>query len=248
LTFLQRHRSRVLFALAVVVPILIALVLVPSRTVFAGAAAALIFVVFIVAVSVGGTRVVGFVATVSSALWYDFFLTRPYDSFDINTRPDIETTICLVVVGLLVSELAARSRHFSHVSAQESQYVDMVRDLTEFANRGEPSSAVIQRAVPALVELLDLRECHFDRQPSDPPMARIMPSGEVLHVGLQWPAGEMGIPGPEAEIVAEWRGRALGRYVITPTPGEPISRERRVVAALLASVVGAALANDIRAA
>jgi hypothetical protein len=148
----------------------------------------------------------------------------------------------------LVSELAARSRHFSKVSVEESGYVDMVRDLTDFANGRVSSAAVIERAVPSLVQLLDLRECRFERQPSEPPMARIMTSGEVLHVGMQWPVGELGIPGPEAEIVAEWRGRALGRFVITPTPGEPISRERRVVAVLLASVVAAAIANDVRAA
>jgi K+-sensing histidine kinase KdpD len=248
LTFLQRNRSWVMFVLALAVPLLLALALVPSRSEFAGAAAALIFAAVIVAIAVGGNRFVGFVASLSSALWYDFFLTRPYDNLDISHRADIETTICLLVVGIMVSELAARSRHFSKVSVEESGYVDMVRDLTDFANGRVSSSAVIERAVPSLVQLLDLRECRFERQPSEPPMARIMTSGEVLHVGMQWPVGELGIPGPEAEIVAEWRGRALGRFVITPTPGEPISRERRVVAALLASVVAAAIANDVRAA
>ena len=237
-----------MFVLALAVPLLLALALVPSRSEFAGAAAALIFAAVIVAIAVGGNRFVGFVASLSSALWYDFFLTRPYDNLDISHRADIETTICLLVVGIMVSELAARSRHFSKVSVEESGYVDMVRDLTDFANGRVSSSAVIERAVPSLVQLLYLRECRFERQPSEPPMARIMTSGEVLHVGMQWPVGELGIPGPEAEIVAEWRGRALGRFVITPTPGEPISRERRVVAVLLASVVAAAIANDVRAA
>jgi K+-sensing histidine kinase KdpD len=237
-----------MFVLALAVPLLLALALVPSRSEFAGAAAALIFAAAIVAIAVGGNRFVGFVASLSSALWYDFFLTRPYDNLDISHRADIETTICLLVVGIMVSELAARSRHFSKVSVEESGYVDMVRDLTDFANGRVSSAAVIERAVPSLVQLLDLRGCRFERQPSEPPMARIMTSGEVLHVGMQWPVGELGIPGPEAEIVAEWRGRALGRFVITPTPGEPISRERRVVAVLLASVVAAAIANDVRAA
>jgi hypothetical protein len=243
LTFLQRNRSRIMFALAIVGPLLIALALVPSRGEFAGAAAALVFVVAIVALSVGGNRFVGFVATVSSAIWYDFYLTKPYDRLAISHRPDIETTICLLIVGIVVSELAARSRHLLRVSTEEAEYVDMVRELTELANGTAPSSAVIARAVPSLVRLLDLRDCRFERAPSDPPMARIMPNGEVVHVGMDWPVNQMGIPGPEAEIVAQWRGRALGRFIITPTPGEPISRERRVVAVLLASVVGAAIAT-----
>jgi K+-sensing histidine kinase KdpD len=247
LTLFQRYRSWVMFVLAIVVPLGIALVLVPSRTEFAGAAAALVFVAAVVTLSVVGNRFVGFVASVSSALWYDFFLTRPYDNLDISHRTSIETTICLLVVGVMVSELAARTRHYSRVSAEESEYVDMVRELTDFANRREPSSAVIERAVSSLVPLLELRNCRFDRQPSDPPMARIMQNGDVHHVGMEWPVSELGIPGPEAEIVAEWRGRVFGRFVITPTPGAPISRERRVVAVLLASVVGAAIASDVRA-
>ena len=245
LTFLQHNRSRIMFALAIVGPLLIALALVPSRGEFAGAAAALIFVVAIVALAVGGNRFVGFVASISSVIWYDFFLTKPYDRLAISHRSDIETAICLFIVGVVVSELAARSRHLSRVSEEEAEYVDMVRDLTDLANGTAPSSAVIERAVPSIMRLLDLRDCRFERAPSDPPMARIMPNGEVLHVGLDWPVNQMGIPGPEAEIVAQWRGRALGRFVITPTPGEPISLERRVVAALLASVVGAAIATRV---
>jgi hypothetical protein len=245
LTFLQHNRSRIMFALAIVGPLLIALALVPSRGEFAGAAAALIFVVAIVALAVGGNRFVGFVASISSVIWYDFFLTNPYDRLAISHRSDIETAICLFIVGVVVSELAARSRHLSRVSEEEAEYVDMVRDLTDLANGTAPSSAVIERAVPSIMRLLDLRDCRFERAPSDPPMARIMPNGEVLHVGLDWPVNQMGIPGPEAEIVAQWRGRALGRFVITPTPGEPISLERRVVAALLASVVGAAIATRV---
>jgi K+-sensing histidine kinase KdpD len=245
LTFLQRNRSRIMFALAIVGPLLIALALVPSRGEFAGAAAALVFVVAIVAFSVGGNRFVGFVASISSVIWYDFYLTKPYDRLTISHRPDIETAICLLIVGVVVSELAARSRHLSRVSTEEAEYVDMVRNLTELANGTAPSSVVIERAVPSIMQLLDLRDCRFERAPSDPPMARIMSNGEVTHVGLDWPVNQMGIPGPEAEIVAQWRGRDLGRFVITPTPGEPISRERRVVAALLVSVVGAAIATRV---
>jgi hypothetical protein len=77
-------------------------------------------------------------------------------------------------------------------------------------------------------------------------MAQIQGNGDVVHVGMLWPTEELGIPGPEAEIVTEWRGRALGRFVITPTPGQPIALEPRVVAALLASVVAASLASETR--
>jgi hypothetical protein len=194
-------------------------------------------------VSVGGNRVTGFVGSVFSALWFDFFLTRPYEQLSISHRPDVETTICLLVVGLTVSELAARSRHHLRASSQESRYVAMVRELTEVAQTAT-GDLLVERAEPMMVDLLSLRDCRFDVRPSDPPMARILASGEVVHVGMQWPVEEMGLPGPEAEIVTRWRGRTLGRFVLTPTPGEPVTQERRAVAALLATVVAAGLAND----
>jgi uncharacterized protein DUF4118 len=200
----------------------------------------------IVAVAVGGNRFSGFLASVSAALWFDFFLTRPYDTLDISQRSDIETAVSLLAVGLLVSELAARSRHFSRVLTEESSYLAMVREVTERAMSAAPSAWVIESALESLRELLDLRACRFDYHVSDPPLAQIEANGDVVHVGMLWPTEELGIPGPEAEIVAEWRGRALGRFIITPTPGQPIALEPRVVAALLASVVAASLASESR--
>jgi K+-sensing histidine kinase KdpD len=246
MTFLQKNRRRVMFALAIVAPLVVATILVPFRGTFANAAAGLILVVAIVAVAVGGNRFSGFVASVSAALWFDFFLTKPYDQFVISQRADIETTVSLLVVGLLVSELAARSRHFHRVSSEESSYVGLVSELTEFARIGAPSALVIDRANDSLVGLLNLRACHFEFQPSYPPMAQILANGDVVHVEMLWPAEELGIPGPEAEIPSLWHGRFLGRFVITPTPGQPISLERRVVAALLTSVVAASLASETR--
>jgi hypothetical protein len=142
----------------------------------------------------------------------------------------------------MVSELAARRRHHVRVASEEGHYVAMVRELIDLAQSSE--DILLERAEPMLIELLDLRECRFDPHPSVPPMARIIPNGEVVHVGMHWPVRQMGIPGPEAEIATQWRGHALGRFVITPTPGAPISQERRAVAALLATVVAAGLAGE----
>lgn len=241
LDWVRRYRQRILFALAVTVPLAVAAALVPFRTSFTNAGAALILVAVIVALSLGGTRFTGFTASVVSALWFDYFLTRPYDELSISHRPDIETTICLLAVGLMVSELAARRRHLARVSSEEEHYVAMVRELTDLAQHSP--KGLIERANAMLVEVLDLRACRFDAQPSSPPMARILPTGEVLHVGLHWPVNAMGIPGPEAEIATQWRGHFLGRFVLTPTPGASISEGRRAVAALLASIVASGLAT-----
>jgi hypothetical protein len=232
-----------MFALAVTAPLAVTAVLIPFRASFTNAGAALILVAVVVAVSVAGSRVSGVVASASSALWFDVFLTRPYEKLAISHRPDVESTICLLAVGLVVSELAARSRHHFRVSSEESRYVAMVRELMDLA-QDTTGDRLIERTKPMLRDLLDLRDCRFDVRPSSPPRARILASGDVVHVGLRWPVEESGIPGPQAEILTQWRGRMLGRFVITPTPGVPVSQERRAVAALLATVVAAAVAND----
>jgi len=71
--------------------------------------------------------------------------------------------------------------------------------------------------------------------------------GEVYVQGVRWEVGELGLPGREVELVAESHGRALGRFLLVPTPGTPISLDRLVVATALADQVGAALAGRPRA-
>ena len=237
------YRQRIMVALAVTAPLAVAAVLVPARASLTNAATALILVAVIVAIATASGRAGGYVASASATLWFDFFFTHPYNSFDIHGRDPREITICLLVVGVAVTELAARARHHQRVSSEESGYVAMVRELTDLAQTS-PGSVLIGRAEVMLVDLLHLRACRFDHRVADLPMASILADGEVAHVGMAWPSEAIGIPGPEAQIVALWKGRSFGRFVITPTPGQPVNQERRSVAAVLANVVAAALASD----
>jgi hypothetical protein len=236
-----KHRSWWALLAGLAAPLTLSAVLVPFRGSFANAAAALLLVGVVAAVAVAGNRFTGLVASLSSALWFDFFLTRPYERLVISHRSDIETTACLLVVGLAVTELAARSRHHFRAANEGSDFVEMIHSLTDLASGTEPIDAIVERASDSLRSLLELRECRFEEQLAKPPLARIEADGEVLHVGLLWPVDSIGIPGPEAEIIAQWRGQVMGRFVLTPTPGRPVSLERRVVAQSLAELVGAAL-------
>ena len=244
---LRVNRTRVSVIAALLAPFVVALALVPVRGTFASTAAALTMVVVIAGVAISGTRVAGVLASVSSAIWFDFFLTAPYERLSIARRPVLETTISILVVGVIITELAARSRHPLRASNESIGFLTMVHDVVELAAGSAPASTVIDHASRSLVELLELRSCRFDRGLADPPLARIQSNGEVVHVGLRWPVDEAGIPGPEAEIIALWRGRVVGRFVLTPTPGTPISLERRVVAVALVDVVAAYVMDENRA-
>jgi len=56
------------------------------------------------------------VAAVSAAVWFDFFLTQPYEQFTITRATDIETTVLILVLGVAVTELAVWGRR-QHLAA-----------------------------------------------------------------------------------------------------------------------------------
>ena len=56
-----------------------------------------------------------------------------------------------------------------------------------------------------------------------------------------WAVDSLGLPGPEIDLLVQVQGRVLGRFVMTPTPGTPVSYERRVVAVAIADQVGPSL-------
>jgi hypothetical protein len=239
-----RYRNRLSVAAALAMPLVIAAILVPFRGSFAETAAALVMVVVIFVVAVTGHRIAGVIASASAAAWFDFFLVRPYDRFTISHRTDIETTIAILVVGVLVTELAARSRRHWQAANRSTAYVEMIHGVAVLAANSAPVSELIEQTNRSLVALLSLRSSRFDRTLSDPPLAQIQPNGDVAHVGLRWPVQEIGLPGPEAEILATWRGRVVGRFVVTPTPGDSVSLEQRIVAVAIADVAAAYLVGE----
>ncbi|MEO9181081.1 MAG: DUF4118 domain-containing protein, partial [Acidimicrobiales bacterium] len=209
-------------------------------------ASALTMVVVISAVAIPGTRLSGVLASVSSGLWFDLFLTPPYGHISIARRPDIETTISILIVGVIITELALRSRIHRRASNETVGFLIKIHEVTELASSSAPVAVVIDETRKSLIEILGLRSCRFERGRSDPPLARIESNGQVMHVGMRWPVDDVGIPGPEAEIVARWRGRSLGRFVLVPSPGRPVSLERRVVAVSLVDVAAAYVAAEDR--
>ena len=140
------HRDVIALAAALVLPLGMAAILVPFRSSFANTASALVLVAVIVAVAVAGNRLAGLVATVSATFWFDLLLTRPYGRLAISHRPDMETAVSLFVVGVVVTELAARNRYHYEAAAEESDYVDLIYGLSELVASGAPAHEVTERA------------------------------------------------------------------------------------------------------
>jgi K+-sensing histidine kinase KdpD len=224
-------------------PLVVSAVLVPFRASFPNTDAALALVVVIVGVAARGHRPAGLVASVSTAVWFDFFLTRPYERFTITRHTDIETTVLLLAVGIAVTEIAARNRKHRATAVREAGFVARIHSAATAVATGEPAQFVVIQVAAQLTELLFLRDCRFDPAASDQHRARMEQNGDVILAGLRWDVEQMGLPGSEVELPVEYQGRFFGRYVMVPTPGKPVSGERRVVASALADQVGAALAG-----
>jgi hypothetical protein len=252
MTRLQTYRDRIALAAALLGPLGVAAALAPFKSSFAPSAAALVLVAVVVAVAANGNRPAGWLAAVSASLWFDFFLTAPYYRFAISHRPDIETAISLFVVGIAVTELAARARYQHAVATEESDYVALIYELSALVAGGSPSHEVIERASDSLTELLHLRGCRFEKgEPArggDRPPIRIDHEGNVDLGAVRWGVHQMGLPGKEVELPVQYRGKVLGRFVLTPTPGEPVSLQRRIVAVALSDQVGASLTPHLRSA
>ena len=245
---LRRHQNLVFVTAGLVLPLALVAIMVPFRSNFADPAAALVLVAAIVAVAVVGNRGAGFVAALSAAVWFDFFLTRPYEKFAITQRADIETTVCLFVVGLVVTELAARNRRHREIATEESDYVGLIYRISELAVSGAAPNQVVEVAVRELSDLLHLRACRYEAGRPTRPAMQIENDGHVRIAGALWAVDVMGLPGPELELLVRSGGQTQGRFVLKPTPGYPVELQRRVVAVAIADQVGAVVRPYLRSA
>jgi K+-sensing histidine kinase KdpD len=238
-------RGFVIWILAVVAPIGMALVLVPGRGHLTTADDALFLVLVTVAVASSGRRGAAAVAALVSAASFDFFLTRPYESFLISRQADITTEVLFVVVGLLVGELAARGRRHQRAAAEGRHELTRIHDMAERIAGGEEPDFVLMAVAAELRDLLSLQDCRFVWDQPSGKGAWIEADGTVRLNPLRWPTAVVGLPTKQVELPVRGGGRVLGTFILTPTPSTPISQERCVVAVALADQLGTALSVRI---
>ncbi|MGX1670764.1 DUF4118 domain-containing protein [Streptomyces sp. NPDC055400] len=230
-------RDRIALAAGLVCPFFVALVLVPFRTDLSSTNAALILVVVVVAVAAVGSRPAGAVAALSAAAWFDFFLTRPYQRFSITDSDDVETAVLLLVVGLIVSQLAARARRLKVVTVTDAEYLTRIHGTADLAQSATSADAVVGHVREQLTELLGLRGCRFEYGTLLGRPPRLEQDGTVVVGRRRWDVDSGGWPDGEIEL----RAYGNGRYMLTPGPGPVPSLQARLVAVTLADQTGVAL-------
>jgi hypothetical protein len=242
-----RYRDLLALIAGVLVPFAVAAALIPLRTTsLGGTNSALILVVVVVAVAANGHRLAGAIAALSAAVWFDFFLTAPYEHFSITRSTDIATAGLLLIVGLAVSQLAARARRLQVVAITDANYLAQIHHTTQLVQSGAPANSVVEDVRAQLVDLLHLRGCRFQYGTLTGHPPRLEHDGNLAGALGHWDVDQRGLPDEDVELRAAAGGRFYGRFMLQPTPDSVPSLQARLVAVTLADQVGAAF--DRRAA
>ena len=242
--WLSRDRLAVVAALAA--PLLLTVILVPFRGSFPNTDAALALILVVVAVAANGYRLAGYLAALSAAVWFDFFLTRPYEQFTITRRTDIETTVLLLVIGVAVTEIAVWGRRQHAAASRRAGYLDGIGAAARAVAAGESPGELIDQVSGRLTELLSLRACKFEYGKAGLGRpARLRSDGHVVTEHRTWDVPVEGLPSDsDIELLVENTGVLQGRFLMRAKPDAHPSIEQRLVAIAFAEQVGAALAGS----
>jgi K+-sensing histidine kinase KdpD len=228
-------------------PLLACAVLSAFRDSITTATAVLVLVLLVVAAASTDVRAAGIVAAVSGGVWFDFFLTEPYERLAINDRNDIEAALLLVVIGIAVTEVALWGHRAQARANRRAGYLDGVLGTAEIVTlRKESPQDVIEHIGDQIKRILDIDECRFVAGPvHDPRIPVLDHQGHVTRRGHVVDVDRDGMPSDDTTALLLTRAEVtLGYYQLTAAG--KVSRptlEQRKVAVLLADQVGSLLAE-----
>jgi len=243
-TSIERQASVAGWAIAVFGPIAVGALLVSMRDELVSTNLALILVVVVVLAAVAGGRGPGAVAAVTAAVSYDFFLTRPYLSLSIDSADDVETTLILLAIGLIVGQLVTVARRSRSAANRGADEVTRLHRVAELAAAGTAVDDLVDTVESELTALLELDACTFELAPHGAPLPRLERGGAVVGGSRRLVGDEFALPAEGVELPVLGRGRQYGRLVLEPRPGVGASLEERIVAVALSDQLGAALAAE----
>lgn len=227
--------------IAAVGPIAAAAALVSVRDSIDNTNVALVLVLVVLLAAMTGGRRAGVVAALSTVLAFDFFHTQPYLSLTIDSRDDVLTTLLLLPIGLIVGTVATRGRSARRQAADSRDQMHRVHHLAELTASGADATTVLDEAQVQLTQLLRLESSRFEAQPYEDELPVLERGGAVMATSHRYTLDGFELPRKGVALPVLSRGRPVGRFVLTPTPGVGVSLERRIVAVALADQAGAAL-------
>jgi K+-sensing histidine kinase KdpD len=245
--WLSRHRG-VVWAAAVLLGPIVAALLTLDRLQLHENHVTLILVLAVAVVSVAGQRPAGLVASITTAIAYDYFWTEPYYSFRILDTQDMLTVLLLVLVGSAIEQLcwwavrerATAARRLYYLSALQSAAAPIAP---------ETHAAAVEAISDTVTKVLDADSCRLVFNKPLPPTV-LRSDGSVARAGKMMDADRDGLPTDDViAILVPRPGSAPAYFAVTAATHVARPRvEERQVAALLAHLAVGSLALEASAA
>jgi Domain of unknown function (DUF4118) len=231
------------YALGGLLPIAIAAAMVGVRGEMDTTNVALVLVLVVVGTAAFSGRGPAALSALVTAISYEFFFTKPFESLRISSADDVETTLILLAIGLAVGQLAVHARRTRSDARRGRDEITSMRRMAELVAAGASSKDLIDTAVTELTRLLSLLGCRFEATATGPTLPVLERSGRIespyRRVG---PDGELALPPLGVRLPVVGDGHQVGSIVLEPDPDIGVTLEARVVAVALADQLGAALA------
>ncbi|HSE69511.1 MAG TPA: sensor histidine kinase KdpD [Nocardioidaceae bacterium] len=226
---ITRRRRIQGFALALLLPPLLTIALVPQRGPLNLISDVLIFLLAVVVVALVGGFLPGLFAAISGSLLLNFYFTPPLHTFTINEANNALALGVFVVVALLVSSVVDLASRRTRQAARATAESETLATLAGSVLRGE-------HALPALLERI--RESFGLRSVTllERPGADTEPGGAMA----QGPAAEWSVvatAGPEACVRPEDADTPvpIGHHLVLALEGRPLhADEQRLLGAFAA--------------
>ncbi|HEX4822101.1 MAG TPA: DUF4118 domain-containing protein [Acidimicrobiales bacterium] len=209
---------------------------------FAQVNVVLILVLFVVLGAVVGGRLAGAVSAVVASISYDFFFTQPYNSLKIDRAADIETTLLLLAVGLIIGEIVVRADRIRDALGSTRREFRGLHRVARLAADGESIDDVISAVCAELTGTLALSRCFYETAPFIADYARLEQTGAITGTNVvQYTKQGFELPHAGVELPVIVHDQIVGRFVLVPTPGQGVTIDRRLVAVALADQVSVVL-------
>ena len=220
-------------AIGAIAAIAVAGLLVPVRSTIDNTNVALILVLVVVAAATFGGRTAGAVTSIVAAVAFNYFQTEPYYTLRISDRDDIVSAVLLLFVGLAVGEIAVLSRRRGLVAVEHVTGAHQLEHVAALLAQGASENQVWEAVRDGIVEELGLKSCQFEPGAGLRHLPRIERDGRLLEGEKHFTGSGFALPAEGAEILVEREGVTIGRLVLEPTTGRPVSRDQRRVAVAL---------------
>jgi K+-sensing histidine kinase KdpD len=239
-----RKRRALVLSLSVATPVVVSAVSASLRDRVSTTSAALVLVLCVVVAGTSGQRIAALLAAVSSGISFDYFLTQPYSSLVIADPNDVEVTVLLIVIGVIVTEATMWGLRQESRAARRSGYLDGALRAAENAHsRDMPTSTFVRFTAAQITEVLGVSSSRFVPGPvHDSRLALLHHDGRVTQNDRTLDVERDGLPVEEETALEVRRGsETVGHFVITSASAMayPAAEQRRVAVLLADQVAGA---------